>query len=204
LPVADNTAAFLYVPAVGNQVGRLMSHRPTISPGYLEQQKELHKNPNYGVASFSYAPIVKQLIDQTGIRSISDYGAGKCNLRRALHELGKRDFAYYPYDPAFPEYGPAKPAQLVCCIDVLEHIEEQFLDAVFLDLREITEQIGFFSVHTGPAIKSLPDGRNAHLIQRPSSWWLPRLCQYFEVAHLQRSPDGFWLLVEPKLMSSTA
>src|SRR5262249_48792901 len=89
-----------------------MSNRPTISSGYLAQQQELHRNPNYGVASLSYAPIVKQILEQTRARSLSDYGAGKCNLRRALHDLGKRDFEYLPYDPAFPEYGSARPAQL--------------------------------------------------------------------------------------------
>ena len=175
-----------------------MQGRTTISENYLSQQRELHKNPDYGVASLGYAPVIKQLLDQTGIKSLSDYGAGKCNLRKGLNDLGKRDFEYLPYDPAFPEYGMPKPAPLVCCIDVLEHIEEQFLDAVLLDLKEITINIGFFSVHTGPAAKILPDGRNAHIIQKPSSWWLPRMCQYFEIGHMQRGHGGFWIIAEPK------
>jgi len=175
-----------------------MQQRTTISDGYLAQQRELHKNPNYGVASLSYAPIVKQLLEQSGAKSISDYGAGKCNLRKALHQMGKTDFDYFPYDPAFPEYGPPKPAQLACCIDVLEHVEEDFLDAVLAELREVTERVAFLSVHTGQAAKTLPDGRNAHIIQKPSSWWLPRLCRYFEIAQLQRSPGGFWVIAEPK------
>jgi hypothetical protein len=178
-----------------------MQMRNTISSDYLKQQQELHKNPNYGVASLGYAPVVKQVLEQTGSKSLSDYGAGKCNLRKGLHDLGKTDFEYFPYDPAFSEYGPPKPAQLVCCIDVLEHIEEDYLDAVFLDLKEITTKIGFFSVHTGPALKFLPDGRNAHIIQKPSSWWLPKMCQYFEIVHLQRAQGGFWVIVEPKKLS---
>jgi hypothetical protein len=178
-----------------------MQTRSTISDDYLAQQRELHKNPNYGVASLGYAPVVKQLLDQTGLKTLSDYGAGKCNLQKGLHDLGKRDFEYLPYDPAFPEYGPPRPAEFVCCIDVLEHIEEPYLEAVFLDLKDITRGIGFFSVHTGPAQKTLPDGRNAHIIQKPSSWWLPRLCQYFEIGHLQRGHGGFWVIAEPKLPS---
>jgi hypothetical protein len=81
---------------------------------------------------------------------------------------------------------------------VLEHIEEEYLDAVLLDLQEITRNLGFFSVHTGPAMKVLPDGRNAHLIQKPSSWWLPRMCERFEISHLQSGQGGFWMIAEPK------
>lgn len=173
-----------------------MSDRSTISAGYRAQQQELHKNPNYGVASLGYAPVVKQVMESFGAKSISDYGAGKCNLRKGLHALGVTDFEYFPYDPAFPEYGEPKPADLVCCIDVLEHIELDYLDRVLLDLKQITRQYGFFSVHIGPAVKVLPDGRNAHLIQQPSSWWLPKFCEHFEIGHLQTAPGGFWILTK--------
>jgi len=91
----------------------------TISAEYLEQQKRLHQNPNYGVASLQYAPLVIQLADATGAKSISDYGAGKRNLQRKMNELGRADFEYYAYDPVFPEYGKPREADLVCCIDVL-------------------------------------------------------------------------------------
>jgi len=173
-----------------------MTSQQTISDSYLALQRELHKNPNYGVASLHYAGIVNQVMQQSGARSLSDYGAGKKNLLRGLHELGKTNFEYLPYDPAFPDYGSPKPGDLVCCIDVLEHIEPSFLDSVLLDLRRITEKLGFFSVHCGPAIKTLPDGRNAHLIQQQPSWWLPKLSQYFEVRHMQSDQHGFWVLVE--------
>lgn len=171
----------------------------TISAEYLAQQKFLHQNPNYGVASLHYAPLVIQVADQIKARSISDYGAGKCNLAKKLHELGRRNFEYFPYDPVFPEYGPPKKADLVCSIDVLEHIEPAYLDAVLDDLKTITVKAGLFTIHTGPAMKVLPDGRNAHLIQEPTSWWLPRLCGRFEIGHLQREPSGFWVIVEPKI-----
>jgi hypothetical protein len=52
-------------------------NRHTISSEYLEQQKILHQNPNYGVASLSFVPIVADLMRQTGVKSVSDYGAGK-------------------------------------------------------------------------------------------------------------------------------
>lgn len=173
----------------------------TISPEYLEQQKLLHQNPNYGIASLSFAPIVADFIHQTGVRSVSDYGAGKKNLLVGLNNAGMSDIEYYPYDPAFEEYGDPRSADLVCCIDVLEHIEPDRLEHVLLELSKITVNFGFFSIHMGPAAKFLSDGRNAHLIQEPSSWWLPRLTKYFEILHLQSHQmmgNGIWVVVRPK------
>ena len=86
-----------------------------------------------------------------------------------MHELGTTEFEYYPFDPAFSEYGEPKQADLVCCIYVLEHVEPEHLNAVLDDLKRIVIKVGLFTIHTGPAVKTLSDGRNAHLIQKPSS-----------------------------------
>ena len=168
-----------------------------ISAEYLAEQQRLHESPKYGVASIGFAPIVADLIRQFRFESLHDYGAGKQRLREELEKL--RVFvAYSAYDPVFPEYGEPRSADLVCCIDVLEHIEPDHLEAVLDDLQRITTGVGFFTIHTGAALKTLSDGRNAHLIQQPSSWWLPKLCERFEIAHLQSIEHGFWLVVSAK------
>ena len=128
------------------------SPAPVISEGYRKQQQELHLNPDYGVASIGFAGLVAQVLSRNGAKTLSDYGAGKQNLRKALEARGV-EVGYAAYDPAFPEYGEPQPADLVCCIDVLEHIEPEFLDNVLSDLERITVRHGFFSVHTGPAGK---------------------------------------------------
>jgi FkbM family methyltransferase len=176
----------------------------TISDEYLKQQRELHQNPHYGEASLAYAPLVRELLQRASLMSLADYGAGKQNLKKRLDALGAPPFDYRPYDPAFPDYGPPREADLVCCIDVLEHIEPDRLAAVFADLQRITTKLGFFTIHTGAAFKVLSDGRNAHLIQQPASWWLPQLCERFEVRHVQSLPQGFWVIVEPRGRSESA
>ena len=173
--------------------------RHTISDDYLKLQQELHLNPNYGVASLQFAPLVAQLAKQTNVQSICDYGAGKKRLLEGLRSNGFVPKEYHPFDPAFPEYGEPQSAGLVCCIDVLEHIEPTKLDSVLEELASITVGLGFFSVHMGPAGKVLSDGRNAHLIQKPTSWWLPRLCQHFNILELQQHQvfgTGFWCVVQ--------
>jgi hypothetical protein len=171
----------------------------TISNDYLKLQQELHQNPNYGVASLSFVPIVADLIRQINAQSVSDYGAGKKRLLEGLIKAGVTPKEYLPYDPVFPEYGSPQKADLVCCIDVLEHVEPESLEAVLKELASITIGLGFFSIHMGPAAKVLSDGRNAHLIQQPSSWWLPRICQYFDVLHLashEMMGKGIWIVVQ--------
>ena len=84
---------------------------------------------------------------------------------------------------------------------MLEHIEPNYLENVLKELATIVEKFGFFSIHMGPAGKILADGRNAHLIQKPTSWWLPKLSEYFEIFHLQSHEmmgKGFWIVVTPK------
>ena len=66
------------------------------------------------------------------------------------------------------------------------------------ELARLTVGHGFFTVHTGPAMKVLADGRNAHLIQQPPDWWLPKFADRFTVAHQQPAPGGFLVVVTPK------
>jgi hypothetical protein len=171
-----------------------------ISAEYLAEQQRLHESPKYGVASINFAPTVADLIRQFRFKSLHDYGAGKQRLREELERL-RVPVAYSAYDPVFPEYGAPQSAELVCCIDVLEHIEIDSLEAVLQELASITTHLGFFSIHMGPAAKVLSDGRNAHLIQEPSSWWLPRLCRYFDILHLvshNMMGKGFWIIVRKR------
>jgi hypothetical protein len=155
-----------------------------ISEGYLEQQKILHKNQNYGVASKQVAHLVDDLIVKFNVKSLCDYGAGKQLLRKSITQTVEN---YYPYDPAFAEYGEAREADLVCCIDVLEHIEPDLLDNVLNDLQRITTNKAFFTIHTGPAAKVLPDGRNAHLIQKPILWWQMKIKEKFIIDNFHQS-----------------
>jgi hypothetical protein len=176
------------------------AHTPeVITPAYREMQSRLHAdNPNYGIASLEFAPIVATIIEHFGIDDLLDYGAGKGRLAQGLRQHCKRVLRYHPYDPAIDAWS-ARPQgrEFVTCIDVLEHIEPECLDAVLDELQRCTLRMGFFTVHTGKALKTLSDGRNAHLIQAPPSWWLPKLMARFELLKFVRDKAGFWVLVEP-------
>lgn len=166
-----------------------------ISDEYRAQQESLHESAQfdgkpvaYGGAAIFYAPIIAKIINKMEPTHILDYGCGKhLILPRALAEAGVRHrFKYQAYDPAVPKFaGNPVPAEMVVSVDVLEHVEEEHIDDVLDHLRDLTEAVGFFSIHTGPALKELPDGRNAHVLQRPAEWWLPRIMCRFDLQAFQ-------------------
>lgn len=168
-----------------------------ISEDYRKQQEVLHQNPDYGVASTHYAGIVSRICDDYDVTELLDYGAGKGRLAQNLkvhHQMRLQ-----MYDPAMPDYSDdPEPTEMVACIDVLEHIEPSLLDNVLDDIRRCMKRIGLFTVSTEPAMKTLDDGRNAHLIIEPSAWWLPKIMERFELHTFQKQQDGFLVLVMVK------
>ena len=46
----------------------------------------LHQNPDYGVASVHYAPLVAEVIEAVGAKELLDYGAGKGRLGITLKQ----------------------------------------------------------------------------------------------------------------------
>lgn len=171
-----------------------------ISDGYRSQQKELHAAGNYGTASIVYAPIVSAVVERMGITHLLDYGCGSaCNL--AKHLKVKTKLQYQAYDPGVPRFSKDPlPAQMVACIDVLEHIEPDYLERVLDHLQSLAEGVIFLSIDTGPALKTLSDGRNAHLIQQPMRWWMPKVFDRWDVQSMQMaSASGFFVIGTAKV-----
>lgn len=166
-----------------------------ISEEYREMQAELHKNPNYGVASTYFAPLVDDIVKQFNVKDLLDYGAGKLRLKESIQV----EVNYSAYEPSNPEYSnEPEPTEFVTCIDVLEHIEPELLDNVLDDLKRVTLKYGLFTIHTGPAVKTLPDGRNAHLIQEPFEWWETKIKDRFEIIRQVTMPNGYIVFVKNK------
>lgn len=139
--------------------------------------------------------MVSEVIQRLEISHLLDYGCG-ANTNLAKHLKVTRKLTYQAYDPAVPRFSKAPlPAQMVACIDVLEHIEPDCLDSVLNDLKRLTEGVLFATVATGPALKTLSDGRNAHLIQKPLAWWLPQFWARFELQTVQATGTEAFLII---------
>lgn len=166
----------------------------TISKEYRKLNTRLHeKAPHYGTSAQLYGVQVRSLVNEFKSHNVLDYGCGKGVLQLALGLPTKK------FDPCVLEYSkPPAPADIVACIEVLEHIEPEYLDAVLDDLRRLTRKVLFATVATGPSSKVLQDGRNAHLIQEPEEWWLERIGLRFTVRTIDRHQFGFLLTATPR------
>lgn len=165
-----------------------------ITPAYQALQTGFHnETPEYGTSGSRHSEAVAGFCQKLGSKDVLDYGCGKATLQKGL------PFPIQNYDPCRDEYNARPvPATLVVCTDVLEHIELSCLGEVLEDLRRLTKQVLFINVACRPAKKTLPDGRNAHLIQEDPNWWLGWLLPKFDLQSFQTGNGEFTALLTPK------
>ena len=167
-----------------------------ISEAYRQQLQTLHETvPTFGAGGTGTASATKilELCDQYHTNDVLDYGCGKGALAGAL------SFPIQQYDPGIPGHADRpKPADIVVCCDVLEHVEPEYLDAVLDDLMLLTVKAGHFAIALTPAQKHLPDGRNAHICLLPPSLWLDKLWKRFHVVSEEVDTNWLTVTVEPK------
>jgi 2-polyprenyl-3-methyl-5-hydroxy-6-metoxy-1,4-benzoquinol methylase len=184
-----------------------------ITEYYREQNALLHsQRPDYGANGHRHAPQIRELAQAMQAESILDYGCGKGTLADALEGLTWSQASdpeqslvqthavqITRYDPAFPQWAAAPaPADLVVCGDVLEHIEPDCIEAVLDDLVRVTRKCLYATIATRPAKKTLPDGRNTHLIQKDLRWWLPQLWCRFTLGSVHNLGGELLVICGPK------
>lgn len=136
----------------------------------LELYKFMHSQGHFaGHSLLVHIDEIKDLIEETGSRSMLDYGCGK-----ALHHDGAAwGIPVYLYDPAVPMFAlpPKGTFDMVICTDVLEHLPADRMFDIVGEIFSYADKHVFLTVCTRPAKKVLPDGRNAHLTVRDEEWW---------------------------------
>lgn len=152
-----------------------------ISDTYKKILETSHDDVTWAKSATTQIDGIVSFIKTYNITEVLDYGAGKQVVAKELLTRCP-DVTVHSYDPAVPEISNRPdPASMVCCLDVLEHVEPEYIDEVLDDLSILVQHIGYFVVSTRPAQKILSDGRNAHLIIKPIEWWREQLDKRFKV-----------------------
>ena len=158
-----------------------------ITKDYIHELKKIHKkDEDWGtgprgniirICNFLYANNVKRLLD---------YGCGKGeNLGWFL------PIVVTNYDPAIPEWSRCPKAEdYLLCTDVLEHVEPAYIENVIEHLVSKFNKKAFLSIPLKKSKKLLSDGRNAHLIIKPASWWIELLQRFCFVEHIEFAQDN--------------
>jgi hypothetical protein len=176
-----------------------------ITPEYVEQNRRLHDiRPGYGANGGRYAEHVYGLIAAFHPQSVIDFGAGKGMTRGAVQYLinerhrpplqklrsraARRHRAmnakmpeWTEYEPSLPgkDAVPSEPADLLICTDVAEHFEPETLEANMDLIAELTRHICFITFSLKLSNKTLPDGRNTHLIVEDAQFWRDEMLKRF-------------------------
>lgn len=145
-----------------------------ISDSYKQEQFRLHHDDprarKYGTGGAHWVEVIKAIAAEYDCNTIIDYGCGKGLLAPMLAGLSVQS-----YDPAMPEFEHLPQlADLVVCLDVLEHIEPDHLSDVLEHMASLARKFIFTTISQKLAGRWLRDGRNSHLIVKNTSWWIDK------------------------------
>lgn len=141
----------------------------------------------HGLSVLQHRQQIGKLIRRHDVKTLLDYGCGRGDPYKSphkiWHEWGLKRPDVQLYDPAFPERAhEPRPADMVICSDVLEHIPEDEVKDFIDKLAYLGRKVLWASVCCRPAKKCFPGTDiNLHVTVKPYDWWLAQLA----FAHLE-------------------
>ena len=146
-----------------------------LSNEYLSQLKDLHKGA-FGSGS-KIDPLLLNILNNNQIDSLLDFGSGKGKLSQTI-KSNYPELKVFSYDPVTSPIELPNQVDCIVSSDVLEHIEPEYLDETLTDLFSRSSSWQYHLIACHPAKKTLPDGRNAHLIIEEPEWWIDKIKKF--------------------------
>lgn len=156
--------------------------------GLLETMHESRPDMFNGASLQWHIEDIDNLMKKYSCETILDYGCGKAEFHPHYWNAAKYDLGHKPYNTK-----PEGTYDMVVSTDMLEHIEYDYLDNVLDEIYGYADKCVFLTISTRLAHKTLPDGRNAHIIVETPEWWMDRLDSYIKVTPSHIKFDGIWI-----------
>lgn len=184
------------IPMFEGSMPKLNTAMVTVPRALRNQYRVLHDNKTYGDTAGRHEERVKLLLGELNAEDVIDYGAG----RAVLKDTVERMCTYIPYDPAIDAYQdlPEEPADVVLCIDVMEHVLQPLVEATLMQIRNLTKRRALFVISCREARHRLPDGRNCHATVRLPKWWRFYLQRHFDIITEHTDKAEYVVEVQPK------
>lgn len=167
-----------------------------ISPEYKKLNSQMHHQmPKYGVSAQRYLSDIEDWLGELKPKTVLDYGCGKGGLKKGLRNKG---IEVHEYDPCILGKGDFPgPAEVVFCIDVLEHVEPEYMDNVLDHIHALALKGLYITVSTTQGKRRLPDGRPAHISVYSFEFWKQKLFTVFgegfaKKVDRKRTTDGLF------------
>jgi hypothetical protein len=173
---------------------------------YGAMQRHMHDTTKYGVWGAHNTELVARAVLTVNFQlkrpaTVLDYACGNGALGQSL-ESSLAQVKVTNYDPFHPKWRdqpePTEEHDVVTCCDVMEHVEIQCVDNTLKWIADRTRYLAVFEIGTDDATKVLPDGRNAHVTQRPFGWWVDKLTKYFVPIEAQAGEDFIFVVCQKR------
>jgi len=142
-----------------------------------------HQTHWIGESLGEYKHQIWEMIHRKNIKTVLDYGCGKAHFHKLLFNNPKTPGAptvqLTPYDPAYFPFAekPTGKFDLVLCIDVMEHVQEDQINNVLEDIFSFSDNV-FLTITCYKATQTLLNGKNAHYTVKKPEWWKEKLKPY--------------------------
>jgi len=166
-----------------------------ISDEYKKALRGLHESvPQWGNGPRGHILRICKWIYEERVEDLLDYGCGKGKNMPLMLPVRVTN-----YDPGVPQWeADPRACMHLMCLDVLEHIEPEYIEEVLAHIASKFKKSAMLSVSMTEAKDTLPDGRNAHLLLRPVSWWLEMLDKFFTLKQVEFQTNNIVVFVTPK------
>jgi hypothetical protein len=163
----------------------------TYTDNYLQRHRDTHAaHPAFGTHRHPYLHdmmrrLATSLTESEGEPpSLLDYGCGKGVFMGEMTRL--RLFRYIRgYDPAVERFKarPAQSYEVVTCLDVLDQLEDSFVEAAVRDIGQFASRVALFNVIT----RQVP--RLEHLNPRSALTWHEIVDRHLRVSEMTVRPS---------------